>query len=381
MESLNRQKLLFLFAGALGAVVVFSIGAVDIEADSEDSPLYEATLRQARMEMKRVLPREESRDEEEITDLSLQFTNEPVETRCPVEQTECPSKPEFTKCGVTHEPGAVTECYQRPTQCAAKTWCPVEQTACPEISTECPDKQTQCPKVPTECPSGATECHHLPTKCPEKRTACPYKETKCPEHPQFTRCGVTHSPRAPTECKQEPTLCKAETWCPVDETQCSAKPTGCPLRYTKCNVTHNPNSLTACKTEPTICEAVTWCPEIPGACPPDTSEEIGISEFTERRSSRPSREGLEPREVALFANYPNPFYHSTTTSFMMPRDGHVNLVVYDTRGTRIAILVDEERPAGLHSVTWEASGLNPGVYFLRLTALGRNLTVKATFLR
>jgi hypothetical protein len=44
------------------------------------------------------------------------------------------------------------------------------------------------------------------------------------------------------------------------------------------------------------------------------------------------------------------------------------LTIYDLLGRRIETIVDEYRQAGVHTVTFDASGLSSGVYFYRLQA-------------
>ena len=75
-----------------------------------------------------------------------------------------------------------------------------------------------------------------------------------------------------------------------------------------------------------------------------------------------------PKSYSLFQNYPNPFNPETSLSFELPEAGKVSLIVYDVQGREIAKLVDEYKPAGSHSITWNAEGFTSGIYFARLTA-------------
>ncbi len=75
-----------------------------------------------------------------------------------------------------------------------------------------------------------------------------------------------------------------------------------------------------------------------------------------------------PSAYALHQNYPNPFNPSTQIAFSLPKAGWVTLQVYDALGREISTLVDEELSAGLHTRSFNATGLAGGVYFCRLTA-------------
>lgn len=67
------------------------------------------------------------------------------------------------------------------------------------------------------------------------------------------------------------------------------------------------------------------------------------------------------------ANYPNPFNPTTTISFAMPQAGYAKLDIYNTLGQLVATLVEEKLEAGVHAVTWNASGQASGLYLYRLT--------------
>lgn len=75
-----------------------------------------------------------------------------------------------------------------------------------------------------------------------------------------------------------------------------------------------------------------------------------------------------PKEVALQANYPNPFNPTTTIGFDLPREGRADLRVYDVVGREVAVLAEGDRVAGHHEVKWEASRFASGLYFYILKA-------------
>jgi len=88
-----------------------------------------------------------------------------------------------------------------------------------------------------------------------------------------------------------------------------------------------------------------------------------------------------PSEFKLHQNYPNPFNPSTTITFDLPRASLVNLRVYDALGRKVAILVNETRLAGRHTVTFgstdgQRKALPSGVYYARIQAAGVEGTVK-----
>ncbi|TKJ41003.1 hypothetical protein CEE37_04885 [candidate division LCP-89 bacterium B3_LCP] len=73
-------------------------------------------------------------------------------------------------------------------------------------------------------------------------------------------------------------------------------------------------------------------------------------------------------EFALLGAYPNPFNPLTVLSFKLHDASIVNLAVYDISGRLVTTLVNGWRDAGIHEVTFDASGLPSGVYLYRLTA-------------
>lgn len=77
---------------------------------------------------------------------------------------------------------------------------------------------------------------------------------------------------------------------------------------------------------------------------------------------------VRPGEMHLTRNYPNPFNPSTNIRYTLGSRQLISLKVYDMLGREVAVLVNEEKPAGTYEAVWNAHSLPTGVYFCRLRA-------------
>ncbi len=75
-----------------------------------------------------------------------------------------------------------------------------------------------------------------------------------------------------------------------------------------------------------------------------------------------------PKEYSLMQNYPNPFNPTTIIKFALPKDSHVKLSIYNVLGQEVATLVNGFMSAGYHTVKFDASGLNTGMYIYKIQA-------------
>jgi len=82
-----------------------------------------------------------------------------------------------------------------------------------------------------------------------------------------------------------------------------------------------------------------------------------------------------PKIYALSQNYPNPFNPVTNIKYQLPKDGLVNLKVYDLLGREIKNIVNEYQKAGYYSYNFNGSNLASGIYFYRIEA-GSFVSVK-----
>ena len=90
---------------------------------------------------------------------------------------------------------------------------------------------------------------------------------------------------------------------------------------------------------------------------------------------------LLPGSFSLEQNYPNPFNPTTNLSFVIGHLSFVTLKVYDILGREVATLVNEEKPAGVYKIFFNAGNLASGVYFYSLKAGGIIQTKKMVLMK
>jgi len=73
-----------------------------------------------------------------------------------------------------------------------------------------------------------------------------------------------------------------------------------------------------------------------------------------------------PYHFSLLQNHPNPFNASTTIEFTLPKAAHVEISVYNILGQKVATLLDGQKTAGRHLITWNPENEPSGLYFARL---------------
>ena len=93
-----------------------------------------------------------------------------------------------------------------------------------------------------------------------------------------------------------------------------------------------------------------------------------------------------PSNLTLNQNYPNPFNPSTTISYALPKLSSVTIKIYNMLGEEIAILVNNIKPAGEHSVIWDGkdhSGqqIPSGLYVYKINAGSTSSSKKMIFLK
>ncbi|MCI0511828.1 T9SS type A sorting domain-containing protein [candidate division KSB1 bacterium] len=94
-----------------------------------------------------------------------------------------------------------------------------------------------------------------------------------------------------------------------------------------------------------------------------------------------SRSFEPPADFSLAQNYPNPFNALTCIAYTLQYPAHVRLSIYDLLGRNVALLVNDDQPAGPHQVTWKAHGLSSGLYYYRLEVGGQTVGKFALLLK
>lgn len=77
-----------------------------------------------------------------------------------------------------------------------------------------------------------------------------------------------------------------------------------------------------------------------------------------------------PVDYSLSQNYPNPFNPSTKINYTIPGQSNVTLKIFDVLGREVSTLINEQHKVGYHEITWDASNLLSGVYFISIVATG-----------
>jgi len=78
-----------------------------------------------------------------------------------------------------------------------------------------------------------------------------------------------------------------------------------------------------------------------------------------------------PADFQLSAPYPNPFNGDVRIEFRLQRPSAVRMEIVNLAGQTMDVLIDEMRPVGRGSVSYNASLLASGIYFVRMRVDGR----------
>tara|TARA_Y100001958_G_C20967432_1_gene363801 strand:- start:139 stop:513 length:375 start_codon:yes stop_codon:yes gene_type:complete len=90
--------------------------------------------------------------------------------------------------------------------------------------------------------------------------------------------------------------------------------------------------------------------------------------FVIQKNKEPKKVIPLPEKFILKQNRPNPFNPTTRIHYRIPKDTHASIAIFDEKGKKIIVLVDQEHEAGYHHVDWNSRDRNGnvvsgGVYF------------------
>jgi len=99
-----------------------------------------------------------------------------------------------------------------------------------------------------------------------------------------------------------------------------------------------------------------------------------------------SDEMANKESVSNLTCTPNPFNPNTEVSFVLNKDCHVRVDVYNIIGQKIITLVDENKATGEHNILWDSretdgSTLASGIYFFRIQADNQVISRKMVLMK
>jgi 5-hydroxyisourate hydrolase-like protein (transthyretin family) len=71
----------------------------------------------------------------------------------------------------------------------------------------------------------------------------------------------------------------------------------------------------------------------------------------------------------------------TTIEYQLAESGKVKIEVFNLKGQKVEVLLNELKDAGKYSLNWDASGMNSGIYFLRFNSGTGNEVRKVILLK
>jgi hypothetical protein len=88
-----------------------------------------------------------------------------------------------------------------------------------------------------------------------------------------------------------------------------------------------------------------------------------------------------PTAFSLRAAYPNPFNPTTTMILDVAEAGNVSVQVYNIMGQVVATLASGHRVADSYTLTWDASSISSGMYFVKAESAGNVSTQKLILMK
>ncbi|MBC8255749.1 MAG: T9SS type A sorting domain-containing protein [Candidatus Marinimicrobia bacterium] len=90
---------------------------------------------------------------------------------------------------------------------------------------------------------------------------------------------------------------------------------------------------------------------------------------------------LLPQKTQLSSVYPNPFNPSTALQYEIAVEAMVNISVFDLSGRLVETLKNGNMEPGSYNITWDASSLASGTYFIHFTSGNYNTNQKVQLIK
>jgi len=130
-------------------------------------------------------------------------------------------------------------------------------------------------------------------------------------------------------------------------------------------------SVTITATPASGYEFSTWTGDITGTPNPITITMDKDRELTAVFVEASAIDEEETNRKNALQIFPNPFVNSTTINFKINENANVKLFVFDMRGNKISLLLNQDEKPGLKTIMWNGTNnlgnrLKDGVYYLQL---------------
>jgi len=93
-------------------------------------------------------------------------------------------------------------------------------------------------------------------------------------------------------------------------------------------------------------------------------------------STSSTDENILPINFDFIEVYPNPFSSSITLRYILEKQEHITIGIYNAEGQEIETLINRKQIAGEYEITWQPKRLPAGVYFVKLQVGGLMETKK-----
>ena len=108
--------------------------------------------------------------------------------------------------------------------------------------------------------------------------------------------------------------------------------------------------------------------------------------FGSQKNKEPEKVIPLPEKFILKQNRPNPFNPTTRIHYRIPKDIHASIAIFDEKGRKVVVLVDQKHEAGYHHVDWNARDrrgrlVKGGVYFYQIRSKNYVKTRKMILLK